>query len=538
MATNIVFVLLCTGLTSVAYAAVELPPIYVSPSGGVVSPEPIEKRSVLISSTHTADELPPIYVSPSGGIVSSEVIKKQSQKKNPSINSLNNPPNWQLYDHPNATNKNQSNVEKEKSGFEQDDSYSKNGFKETSNSNNNPISSYLKNFNYGVTLQTDQKPNVYFEGVLPLYQSFDKKSTFFTHDRISIQGDNEGVFSAGLGYRKLVLEDELLVGANSFFDYQQNYNHSRLGFGLEAFSKGYEFRSNFYFGLSPARLVKETEPYYYYEKVADGYDFEAGGGYPDIPWLKTFFGFSKYTFDRSADELKITGRIQIKPSKFLTLNIIGNRNQTTNSNQFGVDSRFSLLFYTFKPEDILADIKDMWRFDESEGSGPENLTAKALDRVERNFSIVVEKWKEPNIVPLPVGSGGSIQVQLIWDRNNMNDLDMHLLLPAGVGDNDHIYYTTPESHIGADLFANLDVDDIPLRSDHANHSGRDHVENIYVVSGMARAGSYTPYVHVYDFTSDVTATINVFKEGVFIATYTNTFTADDQTFYLPAITYP
>lgn len=103
---------------------------------------------------------------------------------------------------------------------------------------------------------------------------------------------------------------------------------------------------------------------------------------------------------------------------------------------------------------------------------------------------------------------------------------------------DHVYYAAPESRIGSNLFANLDVDDIPLSGAHAGHSSRDHVENIYVVSGMAQAGSYSPYVHVYDFTSNVTATINVFKEGVFIATYTNTFTADEQIFNIPAIAYP
>jgi len=409
---SFVFILLCISLTSVAYAAIELPPIYVSPSGGAVSPQLIEEKSIIIPTTYTTVELPPIYVSPSGGGVSPESVEEQSQRKDIAVDPKSLPEGWQMYDDTNVYN-NQPTLEEDKFDFNNEapfslkKSNSKYGFEETSSSNDQTVSSYLKNFNYGITVQTDQKPNYYFEGVLPLYQSINKRNTFFTHNRISIQGDNEGSFSGGFGYRQLILDDELMVGANSFFDYQQNHDHSRLGFGLEAFSNEYEVRGNLYFGLSPRRLVQETESFFYYEKVADGYDFEAGGGYPEIPWLKTFFGFSKYIFEHSADELKITGRMQIKPSEFVTFNITGNRNQTTDSNQFGFDGRLTLPFATFKPEDLWVDFKEMWKLDHSEHFKQENLIDRVLDRVERNFNIVVEKTSARHSV---VGNLNNIQL--------------------------------------------------------------------------------------------------------------------------------
>ncbi|MCK5180210.1 MAG: inverse autotransporter beta domain-containing protein, partial [Candidatus Omnitrophica bacterium] len=391
---------------------------------------------------------------------------------------------------------------------------------------------------YGMILQTGEKPNVYVEGVLPIYQSTDKRNTFFTHNRISVQGDNGGSFSGGLGYRQLIRDDKLLVGANTFLDYQRGQKHSRIGLGMEALADDYEIRSNVYLRLSSEKLVNETDIYRYYEKVANGYDFEVGGRYPSLPWLKTFIGYSKYYFDNSEDPRRVKGRIEIKPSNLLTINIIGHRNQATDTNHFGVDGRLSFAFDTFKPEDMWRSITNSWKPDWMENPVMPDLMSRALDRVERNFDIVIEEWTEDKITPIAVGSGGSLQIQLIWDRNNMNDMDLHLLLPAGVGDNDHIFWFADESYIGADLFANLDVDDIPLSGGHVDHPGRDHVENIYVVSGMMQPGTYTPYVHVYDFTSNVTATINVFREGAFVATYTHTFTADEQIYNLPVITYP
>ena len=88
------------------------------------------------------------------------------------------------------------------------------------------IPEWLKRTNYSVYIENGQKPRVYFETVQPLYQSFDKVDTIFTHDRISIQ-EERGTYSAGIGYRRLLFDDNLMAGINTFFDYQGQKNGDR-----------------------------------------------------------------------------------------------------------------------------------------------------------------------------------------------------------------------------------------------------------------------------------------------------------------------
>lgn len=99
----------------------------------------------------------------------------------------------------------------------------------------------------------------------------------FTHDRISIQ-DSRGTYSLEFAYHRLFFDENLLAGINFFFDYRDPHKHYHQGIGIEAIGEKIEFRANSYFGLSPKRLVEETLTSKTYEKVANGFDLETGGG--------------------------------------------------------------------------------------------------------------------------------------------------------------------------------------------------------------------------------------------------------------------
>lgn len=249
------------------------------------------------------------------------------------------------------------------------------------------IPEWLKRIDYSISIESDQKPRVYIETVQPLYQSMDKKNTLFTHDRISIQ-DERGAYSAGLGYRRLMLDDNLLAGINTFFDYQDLHRHYRQGAGLEAITKRLEARINSYFGLSPRRIVGETATAQTYEKAVDGYDVELGGPVPYLPWLKLFGSYYYYNYKQfsDVDGWKIRG--EIKPFKFITLNL-----ETFDDNKGGqeyrMDTRFNLVFDDFTAQSILSAFKLA-----KEPYPNVNLQERLLDRVERNFVIQVEKWQE------------------------------------------------------------------------------------------------------------------------------------------------
>lgn len=249
------------------------------------------------------------------------------------------------------------------------------------------IPEWLKRVSYGVNIESDQKPRTYIETVQPLYQSLDKIDTFFTHDRISIQ-DERGTYSAGLGYRRLMFDDNLLAGINTFFDYQDLHRHYRQGLGLEAITKRLEARMNSYFGLSPKRIVQETTASTTYEKAVDGYDIELGGPVPFMPWLKLFGSYYYYDYKKFKDMEGGKFRAEIKPFKFITVNYeIFDDNKGDREQR--VDTRFNLAFDDFTPRSILSAFKLA-----KEPYPDVDLKERTLDRVERNFTIQVEKWKE------------------------------------------------------------------------------------------------------------------------------------------------
>lgn len=264
--------------------------------------------------------------------------------------------------------------------------------------NDSNIPDWLKRTNYGVIIETDQKPRIYLETVQPLYQSFDQEHTFFTHDRISIQ-DERGTYSVGLGYRRLLMNDRLLGGINTFFDYQDLHSHYRQGVGLELISEILEFRMNSYFRLSPKRAVESTSSSTTYERVANGGDVELGAPIPYLPWIKIFGSFYHYNFRKFKDMNGWKARSEIKPFKFITINL-ETYDDNKGDQEYRMDGRFNLAFDDFTPKSILSAFKLA-----KEPFPTVDLTERTLDRVERNFNIQVEKWIESAGMSIEIGRG-------------------------------------------------------------------------------------------------------------------------------------
>jgi len=250
------------------------------------------------------------------------------------------------------------------------------------------VPDWLKRIDYGMTFETDQKPRLYFETVQPLYQSEDKLSTFFTHDRISLQ-DERGTYSAGLGYRRLLFNENMLAGINTFFDYQDLQRHYRQGVGLEALSKTLELRGNGYFGLSPKRLIEDTTGSKTYEKVSTGGDIELGGPIPYVPRVKMFGSYYRYNFTHSSDMKGWKARSEFKPFKLITINL-ETFDDNKGSREWRVETRLCLNLEDFGSK---KDFFSNFRFAD-EPFPNVDLKKRTLDRVERNFNIQVEKWKQ------------------------------------------------------------------------------------------------------------------------------------------------
>jgi adhesin/invasin len=123
--------------------------------------------------------------------------------------------------------------------------------------------------------------------VQPLWESNDFQDTIFTQlslRRYELFGRDRDVANIGLGYRRLIFNDTVLMGANNFYDYEFDLNHQRTSLGFEAKWAGLDFSTNKYWGLSNGhtddqKLGVEEEP-------LDGHDIELTSQVPYLPWAK------------------------------------------------------------------------------------------------------------------------------------------------------------------------------------------------------------------------------------------------------------
>ena len=93
------------------------------------------------------------------------------------------------------------------------------------------VPEWVRRTNFAVQVGSDQKPQYFLETIQPLFGSQNKDLVFFNQTRISSQ-DARPKYNIGFGLRKIFWES-LLLGVNSFYDYQDLHKHSRGGVGLK-----------------------------------------------------------------------------------------------------------------------------------------------------------------------------------------------------------------------------------------------------------------------------------------------------------------
>lgn len=134
------------------------------------------------------------------------------------------------------------------------------------------------------------------QGILVLTPLFinNVKNTLFTQASVYHYGDNRTVLNMGLGYRRLEIDNKLLLGANSFYDHEFPYNHGRTSIGLEARTSVGEVNFNHYWGTTGWKTI----PNGYQERSLGGTDIELGVPLPYINWAKVYArGFIWYSVD-------------------------------------------------------------------------------------------------------------------------------------------------------------------------------------------------------------------------------------------------
>ena len=91
--------------------------------------------------------------------------------------------------------------------------------------------------------------------------------TIFNQTSINTH-DGDETINIGLGIRKLLNDNTLLLGANTFYDQQLTETHKRVGVGAEAITSIFDLRGNYYNALSGRRTNSEGT----IERALDGWD--------------------------------------------------------------------------------------------------------------------------------------------------------------------------------------------------------------------------------------------------------------------------
>lgn len=262
------------------------------------------------------------------------------------------------------------------------------------------IADWVKRIDFGADMSTETKPRFYFETVQPLSQDIDKQDTIFTQLRYALEDENSAV-NLGLGYRKLLNENSTLLGLNSFFDYENDAKHYRVGLGGEAFINQIELRGNAYIGLSPRRLVNDAGNTKEYEKAVDGFDAEFGIPLPYLNWIKVFGGGYWYNYELFSNKHGWRIRNEIRPFNFNTINLIiydDNKGDV----EFRVDARVSIpIGAPYTKEETACNIG----FSEQAYLEKIDHSDRTLDRVEREHKIEVERYVESVTATIEVRRG-------------------------------------------------------------------------------------------------------------------------------------
>ena len=158
----------------------------------------------------------------------------------------------------------------------------------------NLITDLVPNTEISITGAEQLKPQYEILTVQPLRDD-GENITFFQGSLLRWDGDRDTI-NLGLGQRKLLLNKNILVGLNAFYDHEFTVDHSRLGLGGEFLTSVGEFRINNYYANSNQRLNAGSA-----EEAMSGSEYEFGTHVPYIPKLKVFG--KKFNWDAGSANL-------------------------------------------------------------------------------------------------------------------------------------------------------------------------------------------------------------------------------------------
>ena len=123
----------------------------------------------------------------------------------------------------------------------------------------------MKYLDFNINAQNYLKPTFSIMSVSEISKI--DSGTIFNQTSINTH-DGDETINIGFGIRKLLNDNTLLLGANTFYDHQLTESHERVGVGAEAITSIFDVRGNYYNALSARRTNSEGT----IERALDGWD--------------------------------------------------------------------------------------------------------------------------------------------------------------------------------------------------------------------------------------------------------------------------
>jgi len=147
-------------------------------------------------------------------------------------------------------------------------------------------SSYLEKYFDVFELSIDSPDDLSSASILVvkgLSDPDDIKNTWFTQGSVFVNA-GRATLNLGLGYRRLMADDKLLLGVNTFYDQEYPYRHGRASLGLEARTTVGEVNFNRYWATTGWQAGSNGLD----EHALGGVDLEIGIPLPYMNWA-TFY---------------------------------------------------------------------------------------------------------------------------------------------------------------------------------------------------------------------------------------------------------
>ena len=146
--------------------------------------------------------------------------------------------------------------------------------------------SYFEKYFEVFELHVDSPDDLSSAGILvvkALSDPEDVENTIFTQMSTFVNAGRATV-NLGLGYRRLVEDNKILLGINTFYDHEFPYRHGRASLGLEARTSVGEINLNRYWATTGWQSGANNLE----EHALGGVDFEIGIPLPYMNWAKFY----------------------------------------------------------------------------------------------------------------------------------------------------------------------------------------------------------------------------------------------------------